>query len=438
MRLSAEVRRSSPSAGLTRMALVYLFVTPLETVPLGIPLVGSPIRVVGLAFIGWWLLDMVGDHRRPGYPRAFLVVLTLFVGWNFLACFWSWAPMDSLTTFSVVLLLAVSLLAVADVLREVREAAAAAIMFGSLVAALPLLFSQADYHRAMRVSYLEIDENILAFHLVVGIAASIYIAISRMRPAYRLGALGIATALFLGVVLTGSRTGFGSAVLTAALGAVLASRSAMAVGVCVVGALGASSAYGLLANAGAVPPRVQYWIENPVIDDSRSLIIDQFLALQDYWFWTGVGPGVDLYFLRDMAGLMRNAHSGFWVTWIELGLIGLAIGSALLVMLMRYAWQAPARGLLVLSLPAVVGFMYTLGPTQSNVLWSLGGLALAGFWRKSVEGPPIPAQGATEGSPLRPTKIRIRETTMGSVAGGPNARKPGRSVDPAIGSPVSG
>lgn len=363
------------------LGLVYLFTTPIETIPVSVPILESPARAAGLLFLVGWGAEILSGRRRPRLSPWAVLVLAAMVTWSAVGVLWSHYPPGTVAFVQAMLGLALGALAISDVFRDEVRKPALAMTLGALVAAAPLFFTTADVMRANRSAYLGIDENITAFHLVLGIAAAIFLIISRSTPRAKLWLTGGVVALFVAVLLTGSRSGVGAAILVGivALAVSLRSITTAVLGIALVAITYAALIWARAADV--VPKRVTEWMENPFLDDERATIIDAYLQFQDVWFWKGTGGGTDSYFLGGAAGLPLNAHNGFWALWIELGIVGLVLWILMAALLLWYALRAPGRLWLLLSLPAIVAFTYTLGPNQSNMLWALAGVALAGYGR---------------------------------------------------------
>ena len=139
----------------------------------------------------------------------------------------------------------------------------------------------------------------------------------------------------------------------------------------------------------------------PDFSDGRDKIIAAFWTTRSDWFTKGIGVGADADYLYLAASWYRNAHSGFWKIWIGTGLIGLVLWGFLLIGLMYRAWHSAERTFFLLCLPPIIGFFYTLGPLNSNMLWVVFGLALGACPAKSV----APSSSAVPGGlPVAPPR----------------------------------
>lgn len=372
-----------PSQGTLRfLACVYLFCAPIESLVL--PIVGTPVRLAGAIFVGYWLLSIVVAGRRPQLPIGIKLLAGVMVGWALLSTVWAVDPWASELGAVTLTGLTLSAVAIADVMRDESRIPAKWIALGSVVSAVPLYFLAADAARAGRTSYEGIDENILAFHLCLGLAACCYLILTKhdgfAAVVWPLLASGVCIG---GVLLTGSRTGFGSAIGVLAASLLVSMAKPKATLIAAVGALFAFGVFQYFAASGRIPLRVEGWLSAPSVIDSRTSIIDAYLSSQDYWFFKGVGYGNDSQYLTVAAGNVMDAHNGFWRIFVELGIVGVVMYALLLLNVIKYTLTAPMRLYVLLTVPAVVFFMWTLGPNESNALWAVIGLGLAGWYHSS-------------------------------------------------------
>jgi O-antigen ligase len=226
-----------------------------------------------------------------------------------------------------------------------------------------------------------IDENATALVLAVGFAALIYVAMHfDGRRAVFLGLIAAETGV--ATLRTGSRSGAiaASVVLLVALLQLIRQRrmrsvlmfrtAAMLLLVC------ASFIWAL--NAGLLPQRVASLLNfGPVSDSGRSGIIDLYLTTFDHWALFGVGLNADAQYLFLTHSWYKNAHSMFWKTWIESGVVGLILIAAFLSVVIERGFRSVASQALILMAVPIFVFAITLGVLSTSVFWFVIALALA-------------------------------------------------------------
>lgn len=360
------------------LGTAYIFATPLDFVPSP---VGTPATVAGLLFLTQWLIAL-GAGPRLRFPKSLAVPLIgVLAIWSAISSIWSINPEGSLSQGLTVALLGLSAVAIASTFRDDFRLPAWAIMLGSGVAGMAALVSGPESAGPYGViveqaTFLGIDQNALAFHLCLGLAASYYLILSEPRLIRRTICIGFALLLAAAILAVGSRTGGGTLVISSLLFVVLSTKSvrtALAGGTAI---LTLAWVYVSMAQSGVMAERLVGWYRAPVLMDDRALIISQFWELRNEWIVKGVGAGADADYLYATLNWYRNAHSAFWKTWIELGIIGLVVWFAILFNLIYQVVRTTDRLLFVLAAPAIAAFFYTLGPVNSNLLWALFGLAL--------------------------------------------------------------
>lgn len=355
--------------------LAYIAVTPLEN--LALPL-ASPVQLLGLIFLGTWVLDLLSGQTRFKTPFGSLVPFALFAAWSSLTLLWSWDPQRTTLVAVTNLALVVTLVAIADTFRgRVRLPLVALSLAASVTSIYILAFGA--YEEGLQAQIEGVDQNITAFSLSIGLAAAVYLAMTSAASKPRI--VWIACILFdiAALLRIGSRTGLVSVVGILLILLVFGFKSrrnfvtaVAAVGVGYVLFLG-------LVDAGLIPPRILAFIDDPVVIDSRAQITEMFLSYFDLWRFIGVGGGADAAFLGTVAGWPRNVHSGFWGTWVQYGLVGLLLWCWMLFnVIIGTVRVREARFFALASVP-FVAFVYTLGPMRSNMLWVVFALALTGF-----------------------------------------------------------
>ncbi len=361
--------------------VVYIFATPLDVVPT--PL-GTPSTLTALLFLGLWTLSVISGH--PRWPRRSLAIPAMgaIALWYALTMAWSWDQAATGVQVRTFVLLALSAVALGGVFRDRIVAPAWAMSAGSAVASIATLLSGQQIVESSsgldtqidQATFLGIDQNILAFHLCLGLAAAAYLLVKPGRVAWRPAAFLLFAVISAALIAVGSRTGAGSMILTFAVMAVVSIRSvrsavawAIAFGLAVWG-------YFQVAHAGLLPERLVLWLKQPSLNDNRLDIIAQYWYSRADWLIRGVGAGSDASYLFQTQGLYRNAHSAFWRIWIDTGLVGLVLWGFMLLALAIRAARGASRLFFLLMAPTIVAFFYTLGPLNSNMLWVVFGLAL--------------------------------------------------------------
>lgn len=373
-------RRGASPDWVVVAGLFYVFATPLDFVPTPF---ATPSTAFGMVFLTLWGFSLLSPN--PRLPARSIAVPAMFgiALWSLVTMAWSWDPGLTQAQSMTFALLALSAVAVAGTFRQRVAAPAWALSLGAGAAALATLASGRELveYQGTEVlleqsTFLGIDQNILAFHLCLGLAAAAYLLISERTVTGRLFALALLGLVSVAILAVGSRTGAGSLVMTLAILALASARSPrdavawlLALGVAYWG-------YLRLGNAGLLPSRLVDWFSQPALNDNRTEIIAQFWYARDDWMIRGVGAGSDASYLLQTQGLYRNAHSAFWRIWIETGIVGLVLWATLLVALALRVFKSGHRLFFVLAAPSVAAFFYTLGPVNSNMLWVVFGLAL--------------------------------------------------------------
>ena len=365
--------RRSRSGLVGNAALLYVFATPLDVIPLPF---GSPASIAGLLFLFSWAVALLrGEVRiRQG---GLLVVLGALVTWSFATVAWSYAPSVSISQSVSTLLLAVSAVAISGVFRGSVVRPASVLAFGSVIAGFAVIVSGPDTTSGSeQATFFGIDQNVLAFHVSLGLAAALFVLLRVREPRLRAPLLLIVSIQCTSLMVAGSRTGIGSGIALAVAFLIISMGSLRR-------ALRATRLLALVALVvwwltvrGLVPSRVFEWLDNPTATDSRSQIIEAFRWTQDEWVLRGIGTGADADYLLATTSTYLNAHSAFWKVWIELGVVGLLLWGLLLAGLAIRAWRSPDRLFFVASAIPILFYFYTLGPLNSNALWVVFGLAM--------------------------------------------------------------
>lgn len=360
-------------------ALIYLFSTPLEVIPLPF---GSPARITGAIFLAVWAFSLLMGSAPIPRLRGLRFILLALVAWSFITVIWSYAPGVSFAQSITTLFLVLSAIAISGAIQGSSKTPIVALLLGSLVTSLAVIaegpVAQTYASDAIgQATFLGVDQNIIAFHLSLGFASGTYLILSAKELSTRLASLVGIGILAVSLVMVGSRTGIGSLIVVIAVYLALAlrvpSRAVVALGVSLLGLTLAR----WIATASLLPDRILTWLSNPVLTDSRTEIIFAYRRLQDEWVVRGIGAGADADFLQAKVGYYKNAHSAFWKVFIELGVVGLLVWAALLIGLAYLAYQSALKEYFALVAAPIALFFYSLGPINSNMLWAVFGVVLA-------------------------------------------------------------
>lgn len=410
--------------GLVATGLLYVFTTPLDFVPT--PIV-TPTTGAGVVFLATWALALISGRRVSPPTSLMLTLMCLVTLWTGLTLWWSWDTEVTRTQSITAVLLAASAMAVGGTFRGSFAAPAWALALGATVAAVATLISgkQVVYEDGMAVqidqsTFLGIDQNVLAFHLCLGLAAAVYLLLIDQRLSGKALALGLLAVISVGILAAGSRTGMGSLIMTMGIFALMSVKSLRSAVMWLAALAVAVWGYFRLAETGLLPERIVEWLKSPTINDNRVEIIQQFQFAREEWMVRGVGAGADASYLLQTQGWYKNAHSAFWKIWIETGLVGLTLWGGFLAVALVRAVKSSSRAFFLLMAPTIVAFFYTLGPLNSNMLWVVFGLALGApvtTSKRKSRGP-----GNRPGinrSRARPPRVQLR-TSARESSGAPN------------------
>lgn len=356
--------------------LAYVAVTPLENLTLPF---ASPVQLLGLFFLGTWMLDLLSGQTRFKTPIGPLLPFALFAGWSALTLLWSWDPNETALRAVTNLALVVALVALADTFRgKVRLPLVVMSLATSVTSVYVLLFGV--YEEGLQAQIEGVDQNITAFCISIGLAAAVYLVVTAAEPTHRIVWLSCVLLDVAALLRIGSRTGLVSVVGILLILLVFGLKSSRSF-IIAVTALGTGYLLFVgLQDAGLVPPRIVAFIDEPVVIDGRAEITAAFLSYIDLWRFVGVGGGADATFLGAVAGWPRNVHNGFWGIWVQYGIVGMLIwGWMLLSVIFGMVRLREVRFFVLASVP-FLAFAYTLGPMRSNMLWVLFALALTGYW----------------------------------------------------------
>lgn len=386
------------------LALIYVASTALESWRL--PRFDSPAKVAGGLLCVVWLGAVLFYNRRPVFRRGNAAIVSLFSFWVSLTIFWSWDVASTMSSVFGMIGLTVSALAVADVLYESLLKPARALLIGAALLALPVFTPLATANVNGRISYWSLDANLLAYKLCLGVAAACYLVIRESNKSYQFLALAGLIFTSLAVVNTGSRTGLGAVAGTLLLTVLIGARKLSTFFLVLACSFASWRVFVWMFENGRIPIRVVRWLEDPTITDSRVFIIESYRYTQSVWNIKGVGLSSDRAYLLSTGMGDQNVHSGFWKIWIETGLIGLLLCALVIVSTVIAARVAPNRALLLLCLPTLVAYGYTLGGIYYNAVWVLIGLAIGKRRSASSESPISSRVG------IQPERgVRVRHST---------------------------
>lgn len=374
---SAVVAGRQRSKLLVRVACLYVLTVPFDL--FAIDSLGGRTATVpaALLLLFVWLNDLGASRRTlPSFP-AVAFWLLVYSGWCLTTALWSVNPQATLLNWTSLTLQMIVAYVLADSLRGRWRSALWAYVFGAAVLAVVLLANPLNEERGGRGSVGGADENITAFVLCIGVAAAIYLMLESSGARRPVFAMLLALLIGAGVVYTGSRTGFLSLVGILLI-ATLLIRGRISIGRRALMIASIGPAYLLLRSQGLIPERLHTVFADAVAqqDSGRADIVAMYVAHMSEWMMTGIGFGSDADFLFQASGTYRNAHSMFWKTWIELGVVGLVLLGAVILVLLFQGRRAPTGRVTLLMMSPIVLFAITLGGQTSNSLWFAVALAL--------------------------------------------------------------
>ena len=338
---------------------------------------------LGILLVAVWVMSNFRRPRKIHFPLLAGAILLIYFIWLICTVFWSSDPNLSTRALQTFIVQFPIVLILSNTLQRILLRGLVTLGFSSAILGLSLLLAPGDPLRGGRGSIGGVDENVTALVLVGGFAALISAAsiLGDRRSLLLIPPLvlsGVAT------LHTGSRSG--AVAVVAVLGISLVSliqqrhiRPSVVIQTLAVGLL-AYFSYKAALGADRVPARVvdllDFQTGAAYGDDGRGAIIDEYLQTFDHWAAFGVGIGADASYLQIAESVYHNAHSLFWKTWIETGLVGLSLLGAFLCVVIRNGFRSIApQALLLLSVPIVV-FAITLGGATTSLFWFVVAFAL--------------------------------------------------------------
>lgn len=369
---------------LERAAVAYCAVLPLDIVPFAFGRsVTAPFLILLLVA---WLRNAYITGQGITVHGGVLALFYLIFVWCIATLAWSASWPATLIASATLAVQLITVVALSQALPTCWRVCMRWLTHGTVVLAMWVLLSPISEDRQGRASVGGIDENVTGLVLTMGFAAGTYCLLMTDRranaPLLVVELLLIVTATLRG----GSRTAVVAIAATMVVASLLALRPSrsegglsVARGWLLMSAAGAT--YAFLVATRRVPERVITFVSEPTQanDSSRGDIIARYLRFQDEWMWRGVGYGADNSFLSSVGAGYENAHSMMWKTWIETGLIGLALFGSMVVLVLWFALRnsETRTPVLLLSVP-IATYAITLGGDRITIFWFVVALACAG------------------------------------------------------------
>ncbi|WP_341359223.1 O-antigen ligase family protein [Georgenia sp. M64] len=360
------------------LALAYIGAIPFAIYPSALG--RSLVAIFSAPFMIVWTLEKLRSQElvrvRP-FPMA---LIGLFCGWAALTGFWASTEAPVLSAVLSLMWSAATTVAIADVLSRLWLSALVSLSAGAMLLSTIVLISPQTI--SGRANLGGIDENLTSFVLSVGAGAGLFLfqAVKSRLGRWIAGA-GLLL-IGLAVLYTGSRTGVVATGLMAVATALFAVSSGSGRGIRAALALFAAlTLIGSLASSyDLMPRRIQQFLggeADGINDSGRGEISDLFLRTVDRWFIAGVGYSSDAHYLAGTEGIYRNAHGIFWKTWVELGIIGVLILSAIVGAAVISSFQLPSRRAVWLMMITLTCFGLTLGGLSVDAFWLVVSFAIA-------------------------------------------------------------
>lgn len=368
---------------LRKMTLVFVFLLPFDILPFAF---GRSVATPAAVIVGaLWLRHVLQHGARVAVGGG--VAALVYLWWAWCVATSAWSVSLGLTALAVASLLAqlISMLALIEVLPEMREQSLRWFSAGASIVGVWALLTPVAPDGQGRVRVGGVDQNVTSLVLTVGVASAAYLIVFAQERISLLIVGAQFLVLLAAAIKVASRTGLvaivGVLTVCIALSAwrlVRGGSSRFLRGSLVLGS--GAALYGAMVASGRVPSRIVQFLQSPLAayDSDRSVIIDAYLRFQGEWWLHGVGYGADAQFLAARGAGYQNAHSLFWKTWIETGLIGVVLLGLLILTAAARALRSrpPEWGALLLATP-VAAFAVTLGGDRVSIFWYVIALGLS-------------------------------------------------------------
>lgn len=307
---------------------------------------GTPARLLGLLATATGMLAVALHGRRERLSEVHLAVLALG-GWALLSVFWSQDPAASFTYAGTVVQLGVLVLLAWEFgdLPQDTERLMTAYVTGCALSAVSVLTAPSAQLWQGRVSANGFNENDLGTTLALGIPMAWYLG-ARATSAVRTGVMSSYLVLgSLGVLLTGSRGSLVVLVIGLAVLPLGWRQTNRGTRVLVVAAI----AVGVFAMASAVPPETAHRLEQtPTAATSSDLtgrvpLWKASLQIVEEHPLVGVGGGATPLAIERAISVRQSSHNTFLSIASGLGIVGLLLFCAVLVLTALRAWTLRGR-----------------------------------------------------------------------------------------------
>ncbi len=362
------------------LGLVLIFLIPGERF-VHFEGIGTISRVVGMVVAAAWLLSVVGSGLRK--PKLFHGIVALFVLWNALSIFWSVNPDDSIVMIGTYFRVSVLAIIVWDLYRtaDTVRIALQAFVLGGLIPSFSTVLSYArggvinDYDRFMAAGS---NMNSTAFILALTVPIALYLAIeadtfgNRWIRMLRLVNFACVLLAVYAIGLTATRFAVLMIVPAGAYGLWKLIQSGRVSGIVTVSAL-------LVSVIGVVQFLPQGSIDR-LASTQREVSVGDLNGRTVVWklgleSWAnhpllGIGAAASGEPSVPVFGHPKAMHNSFIAILVELGLVGICLMCAILVIALAHAWQMErAASIFWLTVLAV---------------WLLGNMPLTAFHTKET------------------------------------------------------
>jgi hypothetical protein len=383
---------------LERAVLLFVGLMPFDIIPL---VLGRSVTTpIGVLVTLLWVVHNVKFGSRSFLSRKAILGGYAWIVWCTATVWWSPALTVTAVAVGSLLVQLVMVVVLCEVLPDMRERSVLWFSAGATALSIWALAAPLAQDASGRVRVGGVDQNVTGLVLTVGVAGAVYLLVFRAHKVSQLILIVEIGLMFAAVVKVGSRTAVVAvavvmlAVVAISISRFLRGESVRILRMAAITVVGAGL-YVFLVSKSFVPPRILQFLESPTTDtdSGRSDIIASYLRFQEMWVWKGVGYGADSQFLVAQGGGYQNAHSLFWKTWIETGLVGLVLLGLLIGGALAHSLRIDRSDLLgpVMAMPLAV-FGLTLGGDRASVFWYVIALCLCVTVRRRASDP-MSAQG---------------------------------------------